>query len=326
MSGTMQWFRLYSSIVDDEKLRLLAFEDRWHFVAICALKCNGLLDEPESDLKTRRIAVKLGVQVRELDEVKRRLLEVGLIDEAMHPVAWNKRQYRRPDLPDGENLDGYKGYVYFIADAKLRHVKIGFSKNPWARVKEFQTGRPEKLAVVATVKTTEISEASVHDLFAAERMAGEWFAHSRKLSAVINAIKAKKLKTADDVAYYVANYVEATITTTETETETETDKLEAKASSPSSDDGALKPEHFAEAWNDLADRIAKPKIRNLTPERRMKLKARIAGYALDDFREVLGNIEASPFLRGDKGWSGCTFDWVTKKGNFQKILEGNYNG
>ena len=35
---TMQWFRLYAGIVDDEKLRLLAFEDRWHYVALLALK------------------------------------------------------------------------------------------------------------------------------------------------------------------------------------------------------------------------------------------------------------------------------------------------
>jgi len=88
----------------------------------------------------------------------------------------------------------------------------------------------------------------------------------------------------------------------------------------------LKPEHFAEAWNDLADRIGKPRIRTLTPERRIRLRARIAGYSLDEFREVLGNIERSAFLRGDRNWQGCTFDWVTKKANFQKILEGNYNG
>ena len=85
----MQWFRLYSRIIDDEKLRLLAFEDRWHFVALCCLKSDGLLDEPDTDLRTRRIAVKLGVQVRELDEISRRLREVELIDEGMNPLAWD---------------------------------------------------------------------------------------------------------------------------------------------------------------------------------------------------------------------------------------------
>lgn len=101
---------------------------------------------------------------------------------------------------------------------------------------------------------------------------------------------------------------------------------EAKASCASDDAPSLKPEHFVEKWNRLAKQLGKPIVRDLTPERRVKLKARIAGYSLEDFREVLGNIERSPFLRGDRDWQGCTFDWVTKKANFQKILEGNYNG
>jgi hypothetical protein len=81
-------------MIDDEKLRLLAFEDRWHFVALCCLKADGLLDEPASDLRERRIAVKLGVQLRELDEISRRLREVELIDSDMNPLAWDELQYK----------------------------------------------------------------------------------------------------------------------------------------------------------------------------------------------------------------------------------------
>lgn len=88
------WFRLYHRIIDDEKIRLLAFEDRWHFVAVCCLKADGLIDEPDSDLKWRKVAVKLGVQVRELGEIARRLSEVGLTDEHMNPMAWNELQYK----------------------------------------------------------------------------------------------------------------------------------------------------------------------------------------------------------------------------------------
>ena len=112
---------------------------------------------------------------------------------------------------------------------------------------------------------------------------------------------------------------------TETDADTEKEELEAKASSSSDDEPALRPEHVVESWNALAGRIGKPKVLALTPERRVKLKARIAGYSLDDFRNVLGNVERSPFLRGDTGKNFCTFDWLTKKANFQKILEGNYN-
>ena len=121
---------------------------------------------------------------------------------------------------------------------------------------------------------------------------------------------------------------------TETETETETDILEPKGSCGSGEPPAasedenqdvLKPEHIVEHFNELAAELGKPQIRKLTPERRTLLKARIAGYSLDEFREVFGNIRRSAFLRGDTGWKGCTFDWIFKKANFQKILEGNYN-
>lgn len=88
-----QWFRMWSDAVDDEKLRLLAFEDRWHFVALLCLKRSGLLDEPESDLKKQKICVKLGLDSVELETAMKRLVTVGLINEAFQPIAWKKRQF-----------------------------------------------------------------------------------------------------------------------------------------------------------------------------------------------------------------------------------------
>lgn len=87
----LPWFRLYTRMVDDEKLRLLAFEDRWHFVALCCLKGSGLLDDT-SAMRDRKIAVKMGIQLADLENVKKRLIEVGLIDEMMNPVAWDELQ------------------------------------------------------------------------------------------------------------------------------------------------------------------------------------------------------------------------------------------
>lgn len=98
--GALQWFRLYHRIIDDEKIRLLAFEDRWHFVALCCLKADGLLDEADSQVKWRKIAVKMGVQARELDEIRRRLAEVDLVDEDMVPTAWDDLQYRSDTSTD----------------------------------------------------------------------------------------------------------------------------------------------------------------------------------------------------------------------------------
>jgi hypothetical protein len=91
---TYSWFRMYSEAVDDEKLRLLAFEDRWHFVAILCCKSKGILDE-KSEMLRRKVAVKLGLDLRALDEAARRLSEVGLIDEkTLQPLAWDHRQFQ----------------------------------------------------------------------------------------------------------------------------------------------------------------------------------------------------------------------------------------
>jgi hypothetical protein len=231
----MQWFRLYHRIVDDEKLRLLAFEDRWHFVALCCLKASGLLDEPDGELRNRKIAVKLGVQVRELDEISRRLREVDLVDDDLNPIAWDELQYR--------------------------------SDNSTERVHKYREKQRR------------------------------------------NGVKRRG---------------NVSVTGQETETESETEEELASNDASASEPDALKPEHFVESWNALAPRYGLPPIRALTPERRKKLRARIAGYSVSEFREVLGGIERSPFLRGEKGWRGCTFDWITKKANFQKVLEGNY--
>lgn len=96
---------------------------------------------------------------------------------------------------------------------------------------------------------------------------------------------------------------------------------------PVSDTGEkFDPKEVVEVWNETAAKLGKPKVRDLTPERRQLLRNRMAQYTVDDFVTVLNNIESSPFLRGDTGWRGCSFDWVFKKANFQKILEGNYNG
>lgn len=96
MSKQLPWFRTYTRMVDDDKLKLLAFEDRWHFVALLCLKGEGLLDKGDApSLLMRKVAVKLGLDVRSLEEVARRLAEVGLIDQAtLQPMKWDGLQMR----------------------------------------------------------------------------------------------------------------------------------------------------------------------------------------------------------------------------------------
>ena len=99
MTQTLPWFRAYTKMVDDEKLRLLAFEDRWHFIAILCLKGQGVLDANDP-LMMRKAAVKMGLDLRSLEEVARRLAEVGLIEQAtLQPIKWESLQQRSDDRP-----------------------------------------------------------------------------------------------------------------------------------------------------------------------------------------------------------------------------------
>ena len=132
-----------------------------------------------------------------------------------------------------------------------------------------------------------------------------------------------------DASTMLAPCLHVAIPEREAEVETETDIIHSNECMPEtdvSDDGEkLDPKHVVDFWNQTAVTLGKPKVRDLTPERRQLLKARMSQYSIDDFVVVFDNIKTSPFLRGDNGWRGCTFDWVFKKANFQKILEGNYN-
>ena len=114
--------------------------------------------------------------------------------------------------------------------------------------------------------------------------------------------------------------------------------IEAKASCASSDapaqpalleDGPeisnedqVKVQDVVEYWNEVAGRIGKPKVQRLNDGRKQLVKSRIKQNSIDDFMTVFRNIEQSDFLRN---WKAMGFDWVFKAGNFQKILEGNYN-
>lgn len=86
MSAPLPWFRAYTEMIDDEKLRLLAFEDRWHFVALLCLKGQGVLDDA-GPLLLRKVAVKMELTTDELHGVIARLSGVGLVDaKTLRPV------------------------------------------------------------------------------------------------------------------------------------------------------------------------------------------------------------------------------------------------
>lgn len=95
----MQWFRMYHEFAGDPNVQCLAFEDQRHFVMVLCFKASGFLDRemPSDDFRHRAIARALGVDTVTAVDVKRRLVEVGLISEAWQPMAWERRQYKSDD-------------------------------------------------------------------------------------------------------------------------------------------------------------------------------------------------------------------------------------
>lgn len=81
---------------------------------------------------------------------------------------------------------------------------------------------------------------------------------------------------------------------------------------------------FAE-WNALAKRLNLPIAKDLTPDRRKCINARLASSGLTGWREALAAVEASPHCRGenDRGWR-ATIDFVASPTKFQRLREGSY--
>jgi hypothetical protein len=95
--------------------------------------------------------------------------------------------------------------------------------------------------------------------------------------------------------------------------------------SSSDDEPALAVTEVFQGYQTLAKSLGLPVPRDLTPERRQLIRFRIGQYPIEDFQTVFAKCRDSPFLRGDKGRTPLTIDWLMQKKNFQKVLEGNYD-
>ncbi|WP_338576277.1 DUF1376 domain-containing protein [Pseudomonas canadensis] len=139
---------------------------------------------------------------------------------------------RGKKLPDGDSLSGFKGYVYFVTDPDSYLVKVGYSKNPWARLSELRRSHGVALSVVATIKTVDKSETTIHAALAEFREEGEWFRKSDCVNSLISAISEGKVTTVAEIRSYVESYGSAATTTTNTDTDTDTEQDQKPAATP----------------------------------------------------------------------------------------------
>lgn len=88
----MKWFKLYPEIANHPRLRILSFEDRWHYVSLMCAKADGTLDQPNEKLRDQMLSVHLGLNPMEMAAVKDRLMDVELIADDWDIINWDDKQ------------------------------------------------------------------------------------------------------------------------------------------------------------------------------------------------------------------------------------------
>lgn len=92
----LPWFRMYAEFATDPVVQMLAFDDQRHFIMLLCFKCNGLLDREFSSHEQRMEVIRrgLGLDGTAWTEMRTRLISLGLVDEDLQPLNWDKRQYK----------------------------------------------------------------------------------------------------------------------------------------------------------------------------------------------------------------------------------------
>jgi hypothetical protein len=76
-----------------------------------------------------------------------------------------------------------EGYVYFIGSA-AGPIKVGWARNPDARLREFQTGSPDALILLGAFRVNDPRkfEGVLHTALDRARIRGEWFKRDHALA------------------------------------------------------------------------------------------------------------------------------------------------
>ena len=80
--------------------------------------------------------------------------------------------------------------IYFIQQGESGPIKIGYTKGKIKqRIQSLQTGNPEPLKILATMRGTVKDEINLHKAFDAHRLFGEWFDPSKDIMEYIQGLE-----------------------------------------------------------------------------------------------------------------------------------------
>ena len=299
-SQKMPWFRMYVDFLNDPKMIGLAFEDQRHFIGLLALKSDGALDgDIDPALLDRIVAQRLWIDHAVIRDVKKRLVNAGLIDANWQPLAWDKRQMKS----DADST------------AAERQRRSRAAKNAANNVGKESGGND--VTVMSRV-TDRDSHADVTRLDTDTDTDTDKEDSYESLSPGFP----------DDDAGEPAKPSEAA---------DQADQPATKQSLPACPHLELLdifaeqlpelPQPKPELWEGQRAKNLSARWKwCLTAKKRSGARyATTKAEALDFFRRYFGYVGKSDFLTGRDGrWAGCDLAWLVKADNFAKVLQGNY--
>ena len=96
-----------------------------------------------------------------------------------------------PPVPGARNEDvPHQGAVYFLRDADRGQIKIGYSSDVEQRVKRIGAMNCGRVVLIGRIQSPHWYERLLHEIFAGDRVHGEWFRESAKLLSLASDAQA----------------------------------------------------------------------------------------------------------------------------------------
>ncbi len=111
----------------------------------------------------------------------RRLVRVDGGYLVLNYMTYRLKAYRESGVARAET----RGYVYYVRARDL--IKIGFSKNPWARLSDLRVAVPDAELLAVEAGSLAVGRQR-HDTFRAHHQKGEWFRNCPALQAHVVAL------------------------------------------------------------------------------------------------------------------------------------------
>jgi hypothetical protein len=266
------------------------------------------------------VAVALGVQIRELDEIRRRLVAVNLIGPDMVPLAWEELQFTSDTSRDR------------VRKYRAKRQSIGLSAG--------SEGYQKHYAALMDRDGQSCIYCRATDNLCIDHMVPIAQGGTDEIDNLAIACKAcnsgKAGRTPKEAGYKILSkqarmaltrYV--TVTVTGQETDTESDKeITPKGVCASDDAHAFTVSDFVEGWNEVASACGLSQLRKLTEARKRAFRVRQREYPrIEDWQSAFRTLESNSWMHGDNktGWRADP-DFFLQAKSFTKLVEGAYDG